>query len=70
MTITTWVALATFVITVGGIGITIVVKLTRMAVAIEMLTADMRTIAGKTESHEGRIIVLETRTGGRHRGGR
>lgn len=61
-----WIALITPAIAVATAGYAGVVKLTRMAVALEALTLSMKTAAEKVDSHEARIVALEARSPGRH----
>jgi uncharacterized protein YukE len=49
-----------------GTGYAGVVKLTRMAVALEQLGDSMRQAAEKVDQHEARIAALEARSPGRH----
>ena len=65
-----WIALITPGLAVAGACYAVVVKLTRMAVALEALTASMRAAAEKVDSHESRIAALEARSPGRHAAGR
>jgi hypothetical protein len=66
MNIANWIALITPAFAVAGAGYAGVVKLTRMAVALESLTASMKAAAEKVDSHESRISALEARSPGRH----
>lgn len=61
-----WIALITPAIAVATAGYAGVVKLTRMAVALEQLTKSMEAAAVKVDSHEARIAALELRSPGRH----
>lgn len=61
-----WIALITPGLAVAGGMYAAVVKLTRMAVAIEQLTSTLGLVHERVDVHEGRIAVLEERTSGRH----
>lgn len=61
-----WIALVMPVLAVIGTGYGAIVKLTRMAVALEQLGGAMKTAAEKVDNHEGRITALEARSPGRH----
>jgi hypothetical protein len=61
-----WIALITPGFAVAGACYAVVVKLTRMAVALEQLTTSMKAAAEKVDSHEARIAALELRSPGRH----
>lgn len=61
-----WIALITPGMALAGTGYAIVVKLTRMAVALEQLGKSMQVTADKVDGHEARIAALELRSPGRH----
>lgn len=65
-----WIALSVAAFTIGGGGIGALVKFTRvftrMADALERLTASMETVVTKVDGHESRIAALEARSPGRH----
>jgi hypothetical protein len=66
MHLPTLIAVFAPALTVAGIGYAAVVKLTRMAVALERLSSDMAAVLGKVDNHEGRLLLLEAARG-RHR---
>jgi hypothetical protein len=66
MTPVIWIGVITPSMAIIGAGYAGVVKLTRMAVALESLTVSMRVAADKVDSHEARIAALELRSPGRH----
>lgn len=61
-----WIALVTPTFAIVATGVGAVVKLTRMADALDRLTESMKTIADKVDGHERRISALEERSPGRH----
>jgi hypothetical protein len=65
-----WIALITPALAIAGAGYAGVVKLTRITLALEALTAAMQRAAEKVDNHESRIVALEARSPGRHAAGR
>jgi hypothetical protein len=61
-----WIGLLTPIMAMIGTGYAGVVKLTRMAVALEQVGESMKQAAAKVDNHEGRIAALEARSPGRH----
>lgn len=61
MTTANWIAIVTPGLVLGGIGISAIVKLTRLVDAVDRLTTAMETITKMASDHELRIGLLEQR---------
>jgi len=55
-----WIAAAPTLVGAAGMGTAMVVKMTRLVVAVEMLGKNLETIIAKVGDHEGRITRLES----------
>jgi len=56
-----WIAAAPTVIGAAGMGTAVVIKMTRLVVAVEQLAKSLETIVTKVGEHEGRITRLESK---------
>jgi len=59
MTAGDYIALTLAALSVGGIGIRLIVQMTRLVDAVERLTAASMSITDRVEDHERRIRELE-----------